>query len=186
MNTVFLSASVPLPTRHPQFYETADPIAIKEAVKSLVVEIIPRGRIVFGGHPAITPLISLMISSLFPDHGNRAVLFQSLEFEGRFPPEVEAFPTVIYTPRQPGGLNDSLLEMRRQMIGDYKYDAAVFIGGMEGVIEEYKIFRECHPNCLVLPLASTGAAANIIFEEGKFDKYLKNDINYSSIFRRLI
>ncbi len=34
-----------------------------------------------------------------------------------------------------------------------------FIGGMEGVEEEYKMFIRKHPHAIILPIASTGAAA---------------------------
>ena len=73
---VFLSASVPLPTRHPRFHETADVMAIKEAIKALVIEVIPRGKIIFGGHPAITPLIASLMADHFPDYADRAILYQ--------------------------------------------------------------------------------------------------------------
>jgi hypothetical protein len=40
---VFLSASVPLPNRDPEFLATADVVAIREAIKALVGEVIPKG-----------------------------------------------------------------------------------------------------------------------------------------------
>lgn len=184
MKNVLLSASVPLPSRHPRFHSTADALAIKEAIKALVVNIIPRGRIVFGGHPAITPLISYLVASLFPHLAERAELHQSLHFEGQFPPEVEQFPNVVYTPRNDAGLQASLEDMRLRMINAYNYDAAIFIGGMEGVIDEYNLCRD-NLSCKLIPLPSTGAAAQIIFDEGNFTEEL-NNINFSSMFRRMI
>ncbi|WP_111828397.1 SLOG domain-containing protein [Acinetobacter colistiniresistens] len=59
MLNIFLSASIPLSNRKKCFYETADVLAIKEAVRSLVEVVIPNGRIVCGGHPAITPLLAM-------------------------------------------------------------------------------------------------------------------------------
>ena len=59
MLNIFLSASIPLSDRKKCFYETADVLAIKEAVRSLVEVVIPNGRIVCGGHPAITPLLAM-------------------------------------------------------------------------------------------------------------------------------
>ena len=64
MINVFLSASVPLPDRNPRFMKMADVIAIRKSVKALVTEVIPKGVIVFGGHPAITPLIALLLRGL--------------------------------------------------------------------------------------------------------------------------
>jgi hypothetical protein len=183
---VFLSASVPLPTRHPRFHETADVMAIKEAIKALVVEMIPRGTIVFGGHPAITPLVASLMRDHFPGHSERAVLYQSLEFEGQFPPEVSAFPNVTYVRKSSEGRASSLLNMRRRMLFDRQISAAVFIGGMEGVIDEYNLVRENCPNATIIPLASTGAAALEIFNEGRYPSEFKFDINYISLFRRSI
>ncbi|AXJ90542.1 hypothetical protein DKP84_12315 [Acinetobacter pittii] len=59
MLNIFLSASIPLSNQKKCFYETADVLAIKEAIRSLVEIIIPHGRIVCGGHPAITPLLAM-------------------------------------------------------------------------------------------------------------------------------
>ena len=53
MLNIFLSASIPLSNRKKCFYETADVLAIKEAVRSLVEVVIPNGRIVCGGHTAM-------------------------------------------------------------------------------------------------------------------------------------
>jgi SLOG cluster3 family len=181
---VFLSASVPLPSRHPRFHETADVMAIKEAIKALVIEVIPRGRIIFGGHPAITPLVASLMASHFPNHTDRAVLYQSLEFDGQFPPEVEAFPKVVYTPKSLNGAAGSLLTMRKRMMSDYQIAVAVFIGGMEGVLDEFILARDLCPNAKFIPLASTGAAALEIFEKGQFADELKNDIGYATVFRR--
>jgi hypothetical protein len=41
MIDVFLSASVPLPNRHPRFFETADVLGIREAVKALADVVLP-------------------------------------------------------------------------------------------------------------------------------------------------
>ncbi len=64
---VFLSASVPLPDRDRRFAETADVIAIREAIKAVVGEVIPRGCLVFGGHPAITPLVARLVRAMGPE-----------------------------------------------------------------------------------------------------------------------
>ena len=57
LNQIFLSASIPLPERDPIFYQTADFIAIRDAVRALATIVIPKAHLVWGGHPAITPLI---------------------------------------------------------------------------------------------------------------------------------
>ena len=49
--------------------------------------------------------------------------------------------------------------LRKEMIGAFKYDAGIFVGGMDGVEKEYALFREAHPNVPTYPIASTGAAS---------------------------
>ena len=61
MIDIFLSASVPLPERDRHYFETADVLAIRESIKALVEIVIPRGRITYGGHPTITPLLAFFV-----------------------------------------------------------------------------------------------------------------------------
>jgi hypothetical protein len=42
--------------------------------------------------------------------------------------------------------------MRRQMLGEHDYSCGVFIGGMEGVIDEFMMFRDLQPNIPVFQL----------------------------------
>ena len=63
MRHIFLSASVPLPERNSVYFDTADVFLIREAIRSLIEVIIPVGAITFGGHPAITPLVSLYLDN---------------------------------------------------------------------------------------------------------------------------
>ena len=48
------------------------------------------------------------------------------------------------------------------MLSRTDLDAAVFIGGMDGSEEEFKIFKNFHPNAKVLPVAATGGAAKLL------------------------
>jgi hypothetical protein len=78
--------------------------------------------------------------------------------------------------------------MRRQMIGSEQFVAGVFIGGMEGVEDEYRLFRAAHPSVKALPVASTGAAALIIYERERasLPEDLLVDLAYPTMFRRLL
>ena len=93
MIEIFLSASVPLPNRDRAFFDTADVLAIREAIKALVEVVLPIGRITCGGHPAITPLLALFSREASLDR-NRLAIYQSKLFEGRLPPELENFVNV--------------------------------------------------------------------------------------------
>src|SRR3546814_6872396 len=54
---ILLSAGVPDPKRGPQYAATADTVAITAAVSSLVHVTLGRRLLVWGGQPAITPMI---------------------------------------------------------------------------------------------------------------------------------
>ena len=84
--------------------------------------------------------------------------------------------------------DDSLELMRTKLINENDFKVGIFIGGMEGINDEYIMFKKKHPNALILPIASTGAAANILFENQpqKFDIRLKNDYAYMALFRDLL
>ena len=182
MIDIFLSASVPLPTRNRQYFASADVLYIREAVKALVEVVLPIGRITYGGHPAITPLIAHFVeeSGLPRD---RLTIFQSAFFDGRMPEQNSAFYDVrIIAADRNRKL--SLASMRAEMISSRNFGAAVFIGGMEGMEEEARLFTEQHPQALKLPIASTGAAAARLFHAGEYPQDLNDELTFISLFRR--
>ena len=185
MINVFLSASVPLPDRNPVYFRTADVFLIREAVRALVEVILPQGRITFGGHPAITPLLSLYAKTIRAGR-DRVTIYQSDFFRGQMPRENDDFADLRYTEIVPGGLEANIALMRDRMLRSQRFDAAVLIGGMEGIRDEAALFRKLHPQATVLPVPATGAAARIEFLEGKYPKALENEISFASLFRRTL
>lgn len=183
MIEIFLSASVPLPKRNRVFFETADVLAIREAVKALVEVILPVGRITCGGHPAITPLLALFVRDAELE-SDRVTIYQSRLFQGKLPAELADFVDVRMVDAVRKDKNRSLTAMRREMIGSRQFDAAVIIGGMEGIYEEHDLFVASHPNSKVLPIPTTGAAAAIVYQNGSYDRELTRERTYSSLFRR--
>lgn len=183
MIEIFLSASVPLPQRNRVFFETADILAIREAIKALVEVVLPVGRITCGGHPAITPLLALFVreASLRAD---RVTIYQSRLFEGKLPPELANFVNVRMTDAVDNDRGRSLTAMRREMINSRSFDAAVIIGGMEGIYEECYLFLASHPGAVVLPLPTTGAAAAVVYQGGNYDQELARERTYFTLFRR--
>ena len=79
MNAIFLSASVPVKGRG-HYYETADPFLIQFAVEELVTTVLPKQQIVWGGHPAITPMIWAICEDLNIKYADTVVLYQSRFF----------------------------------------------------------------------------------------------------------
>lgn len=215
MKNVFLSASIPLPERHPKYYETADVIAIRDAIIALSTLLIPNFRIIWGGHPSITPLINYVIEQKLKSNLDRidkweklneeekfqlemklknniqehVVLYQSLFFQDKFIDDINKFENVIFT-ENTGDIHSSIQHMRNRMFDEFNYSAAVFIGGMDGIEVEFNMFRERHPNALVLPIASTGAASRIVYDtilpDQFSDERLLTDYGYMSMFQKLL
>lgn len=183
---VFLSASVPLPDRDERYYTSADVVGIREAVKALAIETVRGGTLTFGGHPAITPLLALIVQQVFPNYVGRIILYQSEFFFKYFPKENNDFIDVQITPAVRNNRAESLLEMRRTMLTSRPYKAAFFIGGMEGVIEEYDLLRELQPDVPCYPIASTGGASLELFDRGGHSDKLMTDLTYPTLFRSLL
>lgn len=187
VKNVFLSASVPKPGR--EFYGTEDVIAIRDAVIALTSTVLanPEYHLIWGGHPSITPLITLVLDRYGLKMSDRVTLYQSEWYRGRFPTENKDVGIRVITEKLETE-TVSLALMREKMIKDNDYKAAVFIGGMGGVFKEYELFRRCHPDALVLPIASTGAAAKGLFDKyrGEFDERLLTELSYTSLFKELL
>lgn len=187
--SVFLSASIPLPppARDAKYFDTADQIAIRDAIRALISVVIPPGIVVFGGHPAITPMVRLLVINRGLPIKGHLFLFQSRYFEKEFPPEVREFENLVLVDAVRNDLELSQRAMREAMITSHDFSAGIFIGGMEGVEREYDMFRKIHPKKPVYPIASTGAAAQALFERDNFDRpELLRDLRYLSLFRRLL
>ena len=95
-SAIFLSASVPDPRRSPKYFSTADPIAIGAAVSALVYVTLGRRLLVWGGHPAITPMIWAAAEDMGVDYAAWVHLYQSRLFQDEFPAENARFQNVTY------------------------------------------------------------------------------------------
>lgn len=187
LNKVFLSASIPYPDRDKKFYDTADIVSIRDAVRALATVVIPKAHLVWGGHPSITPLIRFVMDRMNVNLKTHITLYQSLFFEEYFPPDNFVFENIVLTEKR-NNRDESLELMRNKLINENDFKVGIFIGGMEGVNDEYIMFKKSHPNALILPVASTGAAAKILFESqpDNFDHRLLNDYAYMALFREIL
>lgn len=184
---IFLSASIPMPERNKKYIGTADVIAIRDSVLALTTVALTNYHLIWGGHPSITALIAHVLRHSDREANKHVTLYQTKYFERFFPLENETVAHIEYTPDL-GDKPTSLLEMRTKMIANHKYHAAFFIGGMEGVEDEFALFTKYHPETIVYPVASTGAAAKILFDAspGKYDTRLLTDLTYASLFKDLL
>lgn len=183
MIDVFLSASIPLPNRHRRFYDTADVLAIREAVKALVEIVLPIGRLTSGGHPTITPLLALFVreGKLNSDH---LTIFQSTLHAAVLPPENQAFADIRMIDAVGTDVEASHKKMREAMLASRPFKAAVFIGGMEGIHAEAKMFAERCPTGKLIPVGTTGAAARELAKQDQFPAIFRTERTYPTLFRR--
>ncbi|ALE20777.1 hypothetical protein HF524_00035 [Proteus mirabilis] len=190
---IFLSASIPLPDRDPKFIESADISAIRDSVNALSKLIIPKAHLIWGGHPSITPLIKFTLKQLGKNAQDHVTLYQSKLFEEFFPEDNASFANIKLVDSVNNDRKESLLAMRNEMLSkDKNFIAGIFIGGMEGVIEEMKLFQKYHPDTPIFPIATTGAAAleiynmNPIVYPEEFKDELINNYAYLSLFIKLL
>lgn len=182
MGAIFLSASVPV-TNRGTYHETANPFLIQSAVREMVIAIIRQHKIVWGGHPAITPMLWSICEDLGVDYADAVILYQSKFFEDEFAEENKKFGNVIYTDPVGNDREASILHMRKEMLSREDLVGAVFIGGMEGVETEHAIFKFFHPQASILPVPSPGAAAlNLVLDHGYTTQTDLADIDFARLF----
>lgn len=165
---VFLAASYP----SREFAKTANSHEIASAVKRLLGAVFrANGRIVFGGHPAISPLV-LQIAR---EHGkmHRVLIYQSELFrplisEATLLLAEEGCGKIKFTKAEPGERPESgkcaksLTVMRLSMINDTDPVAAILIGGDSGLQQELEFFEERYPGRPIIPVAAPGGAARVL------------------------
>lgn len=160
---VFLSAGIPK-VEEARFAETADPLLIHSAVRSLCAVVFGNLRLVWGGHPAITPMMWAACENLGLRHAQTVRLYQSRYFEDAYPKENKRFRNITYTAAADTQA-ESLHRMRREMLTRHRFVAGIFVGGAGGVLEEFAMFRNLQPHARVIVLPSTGGAAGILAAE---------------------
>jgi len=177
-DAIFLSASLPDPERTPEFAATADSVAITSAISALLFVTLGRRPLIWGGHPAITPMVWAVAAAFDVDYGAWVKLYQSRHWKDRYPEDNARFENVTYVPAE-HDQKASLLRMRKAMFAENGFAGAVFIGGMHGILDEYGLFRDAQPNASVIPVQSTGGAAATL---PPIDVTLEDELNYVSFF----
>jgi hypothetical protein len=169
--TIFLSASIPDPAR---WDGPSDALAITDAVVSLARVFLTAGaRIVTAAHPTIAPLLLYVAAELPEESPRRIVTYQSELFEDVLPAATQRFRdeeigTFVWTEAAPGDTPEpgereaSLQIMRERMLGDTQPAAAAFVGGMQGIPDEFLLFTERFPHAPVYPVGSPGGAARVL------------------------
>lgn len=191
---ILLSASVPrkrdpsdemtkqeraeLDRRNEHYMRSARPLQIRSAVMELTKAALMREiQLIFGAHPAISPMV-LDAARNIGAPPDSILIFQSQFFVKEIPePTLQLadwsaghlfLTREIDAKRRLDARNESLTLMRTIMVSPPNLRGAIFVGGMEGVEEEAKLFKEQHRNLPCYAVASTGsAAADLLLGESK-------------------
>lgn len=180
MDSIFLSASIPVPGR--RGYRTADPLLIHAAVRAFLTLALGRRRIVWGGHPSITPMVEAACRNFGLEYFDCVSLYQSRYYETDFPVNNDQFDNLTLVPAGADALQ-SLAKLRHTMFQENSFVAALFIGGMEGIREEFDLLKRIQPDVTRLALYSPGGvAAELATELG--DDPTKDDFatDFTGIF----
>lgn len=184
-DAIFLSAGVPDPKRGPQYVKTADTVAIAAAVSALVHVTLGRRLLVWGGQPAITPMIWAVAEGLDIDYGSWVRLYQSKHFKDEYPEDNHRFQNVTYTDDVGNDREQSLHLMRERMFSEFKFTAAVFIGGMGGIVQEFDLLQKMQSQSTLVPVISTGGAVlDIAKLMGNTSADLSDNLDYIALFHQ--
>jgi hypothetical protein len=128
-------------------------------------------------------MVWVVAESMGIDYGQWVRLYQSQYFSDEYPEDNERFQNVAYVEAVPSDREGSLLAMRKRMFTTHSFGAAVFIGGMGGIVDEFNLFRAEHPGARALPIASAGgAAATLTAHLATVNAALANELDYVRLF----
>lgn len=178
---IFLSASIPYEGR--EFYGTTNDAAIAGAVIAFA-RVCAEYDIdfYFGGHPAITPLI-LEVGLDYSEHFKEKVhIYQSEHCRDKTPKSLEYYNDIHWIDDDPV---DHLKVMRQAMFGN-ETDCAVFIGGMKGILDEFKLLHEMKPDVVVYSIQSVGGASEHLYHQLEMHNNLLESMAYTRIFREIL
>lgn len=183
---IFLSASVPHKGR--EYYGTENVFAVREAIIAFTTVCVQYGiNFYFGGHPAITPLVWGVAMQHVSNGLPLIDIYQSKIFGKEMPPEVKSFKNIHFTECVDNNKDKSIKKMREIMFDENYTECAVFIGGMDGIKDEYQMLHDRYPNLCCLPIASTGGASADLYKELHINNQLLSDsYAYTSIMRELL
>lgn len=211
---LFLSAGVPFERTHGtpeqmrdnRLYLPPQRTEIRTAVVQLARFAFTRDvQLVFGGHPAVSPLVLETTRAVPPSREPRVFVFQSAYFEHVLPiatmklanwshgrllwTRSDGPPQAPGAPGDPGAREASLRLMRESMVTVPGLVGAVFIGGMDGIEAEADLFRGFQPHLPRYALPGTGSAAKRLFRANPpaFSGRLPNpDVLDTNVFSRAL
>ena len=186
MKKIFLSASIPTLGR--EYFEGSNPLLIREAVVAFTRVCMEYDiEFYFGGHPAISPLVYQIAKNYIGEKEAPIRIYQSEWFKDMTPAEIKYYGNIVWTPKCED-VGSSVQLMRKLMFEENKDTCcAVFIGGMDGIIDEAKKISSLCPDIKMLPMASTGCASAVVYHEmGIKNEDMESNLVFLSAFRKLL
>jgi hypothetical protein len=190
---VLLSASFPSGERGEAF-RPYDPGSISDAIVAIARGVLTAGgSLVFGGHPTVTPLVLLIAGEAGVTR--RVVAYQSRLFEHQITPETRALEHSgvgeirwVEAPGrgQTGRLDASLADLRRRMLVETEPVAGFFVGGMEGIVDEWTLASELQPLMLRMPLGRPGGAAARLLQQANVPSPLARSLMTSDHYPAVV
>lgn len=195
---IFLSGSIPDRNRWDGEFH---PLEITDAVVAFARACLTSGyRIVTAAHPTLAPLL-LYVAAEFPETGEpRVVIYQSLLFDEVLPEATRRFESsgvgrLIWTEAAAGEeplperWTASLASMRLRMLEETSPLAAVFIGGMDGIRDEFMRFTELYPTRPTFGPRRPGGEAARLHTTGLTHRSLdenEHDTSYPTLWSRFL
>jgi hypothetical protein len=161
MKTVFLSASFPDPSREDESGPSFPSDIAAAAAATIEATLRARARLLFGGHPTISPIV-LNIASML-NAGPQVTVYQSEYFRPQLTNEVQRLveaegASMIFTPAG-DDRTSSLRVLRNEMLSE-PIDVAFFIGGMSGIGDEYSALLRQNQSLECLTYQAPGGYAS--------------------------
>jgi len=196
---IFLSASIPSGVRTTQDVE-ARPGGVADAVVAIVRGVLTGGgRLVFGGHPTISPLVLMVAAENSTRDPSRVMIYQSRLFASLVTDETlrlerEGYATIRWTEAVPGDSPEHGLErlaslevMRTAMLHEVEPVAAFFVGGMEeGTTLEYVLARYLLPGSPIFCIAGPGGPAAGFWSVGDLPESLTESLRTSRLYPAVV
>ena len=169
MTRILLSAARPWGRRARAVRPYSHP-DIDLAAAAVIEAILERPGVVlrFGGHPSITPLVLNLANSYPGQQGERVELVYSAFFAGEYTDEMRRLADIegvgsTETPRAENpdvaSARASSLTTMREILTAPRIDGVFFIGGMDGLDEEFATVSERHPRALLYHFLAPGGRA---------------------------
>lgn len=177
-DTVYLSARIP---EHDdsEFAKTFEIVTFNAAIMDFARVVLGRRKFVYQNHPTMVPLLKFIAEDL-------SVNFDSWVELIDFQPEIlsnDKIDSCMNLEERLRKISEIPNQSPSNKLEINRFSHGVFIGGDENSIQEYYQFVKINPKAKVIPVVSTGGAANKILELANCDSSLyENTFDYKSFF----